>query len=139
MAVTGASVQLNMKGQKIQIAVILVFVLVLCVSSVTFAGQSECCIDCRQACCEGGVPPSETCFNACVPECPDAPTCPDCTASINLIGKRTARTIVVRYVAKEVYHPAKPVSMLAFKDVLMLLPAPIAVLPSILLVSGLRG
>lgn len=77
-----------MKGLKIQYAAVLVFVLVLCVSSVKFAEQSECCIDCHQICCGGGIPPSIPCFINCVEKCPDLAECisEGCRNPTNLIG-----------------------------------------------------
>lgn len=74
-----------MKGT-IQIAAILVLVIVLCAGSVTFAEDSECCIDCRQICCKGGVPPSLTCFIICAQKCPDYAQCGGCNSPSNLIG-----------------------------------------------------
>lgn len=64
-----------MEGLKIQYTVVLVFVIVMCASSITVA-DSECCIDCRNVCCGQGAPPSLTCWNVCIRGCPDASTCP---------------------------------------------------------------
>lgn len=76
---------MKMKGLRIQYVVALVFVIVMCASSVTLAEDSECCINCRNIYCEIGVPPSPICFYICSEKCPHHATC-TCNSPTNLIG-----------------------------------------------------